>query len=216
MKSALDQLLYKNDFWQSHAFVVFSDQSGFDNLSNHLIKRFGSTNEVRIFGTDQELFSVDQVREVRDYLLLKSLTERIIVIRAIKLPPISQNALLKLVEEGSNQTTLIISTSVSTSLLPTLRSRVQVISLDSTELNPLIQQFLQADLPTRLLLWDQVTEANILGDILVTIINRLHQNYSVKDHEQLQTMITIYRSWQAGVLAPKYTYESISMLYNPQ
>lgn len=82
---------------------------------------------------DGERLKIEQVRDVLDYLSLRSqLRHRFVIIdQAEKLTPQAANALLKSVEEPPEGVHFILITSNLSMLLPTIRSRCQVLSFSS-------------------------------------------------------------------------------------
>lgn len=77
---------------------------------------------------------IDQVRQAQDFVKLKTtgsgnLRRAILVEDAHKLTPEAQNAFLKLLEEPPADTIIILTASATQSLLPTIRSRTQKITV---------------------------------------------------------------------------------------
>jgi DNA polymerase-3 subunit delta' len=78
--------------------------------------------------------SIDAVRELQRFLQLRTtgagaLRRTVIVEHADALTPEAQNALLKLLEEPPADTLLVLTTANLRSLLPTIRSRVQAVTV---------------------------------------------------------------------------------------
>jgi DNA polymerase-3 subunit delta' len=83
-----------------------------------------------------ESMSIEQVRELQHYLTLKvpgvrdHHTSRVVVIENAHLLTLdAQNALLKTLEEPPEKTVLILTASVEQALLPTVRSRLQMLQV---------------------------------------------------------------------------------------
>ncbi len=94
---------------------------------------------------DGERIKIEQVRDVLDYLSLRSqLRHRFVIIdQAEKLTPQAANALLKSIEEPPEGMHFILITSNLSVLLPTIRSRCQVISfsgLNQEELQKIVPE----------------------------------------------------------------------------
>lgn len=91
-----------------------------------------------------ERIKIEQVRDVLDYLSLRSqLRHRFVIIdQAEKLTPQAANALLKSIEEPPEGVHFILITSNLSTLLPTIRSRCQVLSFSG-----LTQEELQKIVP---------------------------------------------------------------------
>jgi len=88
---------------------------------------------VHILESDSNSIGIEQVREFQKYIITKKTDpgiNRVLLIHdADKLTIESQNALLKTLEEPPKGTILILTTSNTTLLLPTIRSRSQKITL---------------------------------------------------------------------------------------
>lgn len=75
--------------------------------------------------------SIDQIRELKGHIYQKPLTlpyKFVIIEQAHKLTPEAQNALLKILEEPPTQAVIILQAVDKTQLLPTIISRVVIIS----------------------------------------------------------------------------------------
>jgi DNA polymerase III delta prime subunit len=98
-----------------------------------------------------ESMSIDQVRELQHYLTLKVPgvhdyhTSRVIVVENAHLLTLdAQNALLKTLEEPPAQTVLILTAAVEQALLPTVRSRVQLVQVPQPTKDQIESHFLSA------------------------------------------------------------------------
>jgi DNA polymerase-3 subunit delta' len=91
---------------------------------------------------DKTQIKIEQTREILDFLSLQSLTERrvIIVDQAEKLNPQAGNSLLKILEEPSSGTYFFLIAPSPSHVLPTLRSRSQIMSFRPLTLAQLKQK----------------------------------------------------------------------------
>jgi len=155
---------------------------------------------------DNSLFSIAEVRELQSKLSLKTNQPRLVLVKADKLPAITQNSLLKLMEEGSMSTNLIITTLPTTVLLPTLSSRVLTSYVG--EDNPqLITDFMSKNVADRLSAWDSMTDSD-----LSQLAFQLLQSETINSNPQvLKGFSQAYQAWQAGILANKYFYEYLCL-----
>ena len=155
---------------------------------------------------DNSLFSIAEVRELQSKLSLKTNQPRLVLVKADKLPAITQNSLLKLMEEGSMSTNLIITTLPTTVLLPTLSSRVLTSYVG--EDNPqLITDFMSKNVANRLSAWDSMTDSD-----LSQLAFQLLQSETINSNPQvLKGFSQAYQAWQTGILANKYFYEYLCL-----
>ena len=155
---------------------------------------------------DNSLFSIAEVRELQSKLSLKTNQPRLVLVKADKLPAITQNSLLKLMEEGSMSTNLIITTLPTTVLLPTLSSRVLTSYVG--EDNPqLITDFMSKNVADRLSAWDSMTDSD-----LSQLAFQLLQSETITSNPQvLKGFSQAYQAWQTGILANKYFYEYLCL-----
>lgn len=88
----------------------------------------------RIRSDDNKAISIEPIRQLEHFLSLKvpgtATVKRVIIIEQSQLLTIeAQNALLKTLEEPPEDTVLILTAPTSASLLPTIQSRLQVLSV---------------------------------------------------------------------------------------
>lgn len=74
-----------------------------------------------------ESFGIDDAREIRRRAHLSSVAKKFFIIATARITPEAQNALLKIIEEPPQETHFFIFTPFAGALLPTLRSRLQLI-----------------------------------------------------------------------------------------
>lgn len=113
------------------------------NLENYPYKLFLSSKEGKAIG-------IETVRELEHFLSLKvprndEYNRVVIVQNAENLSLEAQNALLKTLEEPPADTLIILNTSYSQALLPTIRSRTQSINVKQPEKNEVTKHFKQAN-----------------------------------------------------------------------
>lgn len=88
---------------------------------------------------------IDEIREIKGFLKLKQSSKKdkrvVAVIDCQKMTLEAQNSLLKLLEEPPSNTHIIMSTSNTESILPTIKSRVQIIQLQPNSKDELIKHF---------------------------------------------------------------------------
>lgn len=92
--------------------------------------------------------SIEDIRTIQDFVKLKTLGKndirRIVVIESAEaLTREAQNSLLKLLEEPPSDTVLVLTTSNLTALLPTIRSRSQIIRVRLPTQNAVKEYFSQ-------------------------------------------------------------------------
>jgi DNA polymerase-3 subunit delta' len=95
---------------------------------------------------EKQTISIESIRQLQHFLKLKTTGRRairrvIILEHAQALTPEAQNALLKILEEPPADTTLILTAQNQQSLLPTIMSRVQTISVMEPSKEQLLEFF---------------------------------------------------------------------------
>lgn len=121
------------------AFSLAADILNEKSLDNYPYKLLLSSKDGKAIG-------VEAVRELEHFLSLKvprsNAYNRVVVIQnAESLSTEAQNALLKTLEEPPADTLIILNTAYSQALLPTVRSRAQVINVKQPEKQAVIDYF---------------------------------------------------------------------------
>jgi DNA polymerase-3 subunit delta' len=101
---------------------------------------------------DKKLIMIDDARKLESFLSLKVLNKKtinriVIIEEAHKLSLPAQNALLKTMEEPPNGSLLILTTNSEQNLLPTVRSRLQVVHIHKPDKADLRANFAQISEP---------------------------------------------------------------------
>ncbi|NQV88427.1 MAG: hypothetical protein HQ402_02650 [Parcubacteria group bacterium] len=131
MDSIID--IYKNSKNLHHAYLVEGDKSDlFVKLCDFLEKQVGvkTKGNPDFWHGEFDGFGIDQARMIQEMHLNKAFsdTEKIFVISTDFITHEAQNSLLKIFEEPTPKTHFFILTSSSEVYLPTLKSRMVVIS----------------------------------------------------------------------------------------
>lgn len=106
---------------------------------------------LKIVTPDKQSISIESVRDLQQFAKLKVPSEgksisRIAIIEQAELLTIeAQNALLKLLEEPPIDTVLILAAANDQSLLPTIRSRVQIITIQEPQADEIKKYFSDLD-----------------------------------------------------------------------
>jgi DNA polymerase III delta prime subunit len=124
----------KEDFF--HAYVI----GGHKDDARDFIESFLNDKKINleknpdVLISEHVIFTIDHVRNLREWLKLTPLGEqKIYIVYATFITKEAENALLKTLEEPVAKTHIILATPKPEMLLPTLLSRVQVIIPDSTK-----------------------------------------------------------------------------------
>lgn len=120
------------------------------------IKTLGNQDVLTLFFSE---FTVDAARDVSSYASLKALKEaKYIIVTFSRATLEAQNALLKVVEEAPGSSIFFFCVDAAGHLLPTLRSRIIEVSLDSTltldEQPTEVKEFLSGSFEERLKMVD--------------------------------------------------------------
>lgn len=132
-------------------------------------------------------FTIDQVRELKKELFTETKHKRLIILHSFdKANTEAQNALLKTLEEKNNSNQFILISPTLERILPTIRSRSQVINLN--EDSPLVRQ------ETKLLVDEIIKKPSC-----VFLAHPLVQGISKEDGiVLLEEILTILRSYYAS------------------
>ncbi|HWB39219.1 MAG TPA: AAA family ATPase [Candidatus Saccharimonadales bacterium] len=103
---------------------------------------------------EKDTISIEAIRELEHFLSLKvpgskSPNRAVIITHSQAMTPEAQNALLKTLEEPPAGTILILTAGHAQSLLPTIRSRVQLVNLLSPSGEQLLKHFEAAGFATK-------------------------------------------------------------------
>ncbi len=90
----------------------------------------GKNNVIRILPNEKDTIKIDSIRSLHSQLRTKSAQSRVIIVdNADKMTLSSQNAFLKLLEEPPTKVTFILTSHSPQTLLSTVRSRVQQLTI---------------------------------------------------------------------------------------
>jgi len=196
----------------SHSIVIKS-LIKFDELQNEIkqMAQQGSANSVEFttLVAASGSLTIAEVRELQRKLSLRSQVDRVVIIFSERLLPITQNALLKILEDGYSGTTLIIITLPTLQLLPTVESRVLVSRADAAINSTDLDAFTSLLVTERLEKWDTYTDTDV-SKLAHTILS--NQSIFAVDPSRLATFMDGYRSWQNGVLIQKYFFELMCLI----
>ncbi len=205
--------IFQQESIVSHSIIIRS-RSNYDTIVSELKKQIQQqspgTNLIE-YVSEEDLLSINDVRELRSITNLKQNSARVIVVKAIKFPVITQNSLLKLLEDGASQTTLIFVTTSSVVLLPTVLSRVLLIDeLASKDNDAFAADFFAKSQADRLSIWEEVNSAESLS-MLANYSLYLVGSSPTMDSDLRSQIVQAHSFWQSGQLAPKYFFEFISL-----
>ncbi len=139
------------------------------------IELIGSPDYVVI---NESLFGIDEARKLSDFALRKAFGEKkVFLIAPEKITDEAQNALLKTFEEPIEGTHFFLVLRDSAVLLPTLRSRLQVLSLEEGEMGKDAEKFLSMNVKERLAFVKKFVDAeknlsHFLDDLLSMLKER--------------------------------------------
>ncbi len=170
----------------SHATVILGNRkTNLKNLKQFLMEQgiYFQGNPDIIFFEEEQLL-MDDAHSIIDILASKKISDkRFYIISCDRIAHDVQNTLLKTLEEPHENTFIIILVSNSDNLLPTLLSRVRIItgSLDMGETRLNVSDFLKASLAERFKMIETVTkdkkdENNLSKEEVLASIDHLEKN----------------------------------------
>ena len=175
--------------------------------------------------TRHESFSIDEARALKDVEKRSAWGggKKIYIIGAITFPLEAQNALLKTLEEPTAGTHFFIILPRAEILLPTLRSRVLVVSADENatdeEAKDLATKFLEANLENRFVLIKKLIEKKD-RDLFRRMLNHIEKNIYARtkgkrDSESGKVFSEIYQAKMylaTRGASPKMLLEHVAMV----
>lgn len=129
--------IIQTDYQQSQIKEVCSWLETNQNIKID-IKTISNKSNIILLNTEDESIKIKTIRELKEKLAYASYnpqeTQFVILLSAEKATHSAQNALLKTIEEPPENTQILLVTQSPTSLLPTINSRCQLISVQNTEM----------------------------------------------------------------------------------
>ena len=107
---------------RSRIFITGSPQSVVEELLRHI-----HTTNYRLF--DKEEFLIDDAHELISHAYIASETTKYLIVKALSINNVSQNAMLKLLEEPPSNVVILFIAPSKAIFLPTIRSRIPVTML---------------------------------------------------------------------------------------
>lgn len=152
-----------------HAYFIGGGGSVFDALHQFVEKTLGFTvtGNPDVYVREFETLGIDDARELTTRAHKKAVGEKMLLLcHANHITREAQNSLLKLLEEPPAHTHFFICAPRVESLIPTLRSRVWVITKEETKKDNehIAESFLKATIPKRMEVIEKfVKEKNVEG-----------------------------------------------------
>ncbi len=184
----MDRLIenYKKTKNFHHAYVIEGDfDFSFEKL-NHFLEnevKFKTRGNPDFLHVTVDTFGIDEGRELKEMQIKKSFNEggkKIFVISLNFITREAQNSLLKVFEEPTEDTHFFLLTPSAEIFLPTVRSRMMVLSCDnpngaSSETEALVDKFLHSTPKIRLDLLSKIIEEKNKAEA-IEFLNILEKN----------------------------------------
>ncbi|QOP40620.1 DNA polymerase III subunit delta' [Sulfurimonas marina] len=100
-----------------------------ENEIEQLEKRLSGHRVVKFI---EETFKIEHAKEVMAAAYVSESSTKYIILAAIDFTDVAQNSLLKLLEEPPTNIEFVIITTTKSTLLPTIRSRLPILKVDTT------------------------------------------------------------------------------------
>jgi len=141
-------------FSPSSALIISGEQSSAVYVAKHIVSAVLQIEDldnypyILMIEPEKQSIGIDQVRQIQAFLTLKVPIEReinraVIIKSGDKMTSQAQTALLKTLEDSSEQNLIIIASSGVSGLLPTIISRCQIINLRSSSKESIEQYFIE-------------------------------------------------------------------------
>lgn len=177
--------------------------------------------------SDKPSIGVDLIREVGDFVNTTSqlLNNKVVIIEDIeRLTESSSNSLLKTLEEPSQNTYLVLSTSSANSVLATIRSRCEKVTINKPEIDqalswvssqtsqPATKEGLLAFSSRPLEYLESLNDQSLNYNTFVQSFTELieHNASAIKVSEQFKDDAEKVLSWSYQLLSQKYKYLLLS------
>lgn len=157
---------------------------------------------LKIIQPEKNLIKIEQAREILDFLSLRALTQNRVVIidHAESLNSQAANSLLKIIEEPSPGTYFFMIAPSASHVLPTVRSRTQIVSFQSLTENQIRQQFQKVGAHELNGKTDWAIKAS-LGSF--ERLQQLTDEHSLESRELAKVFLKTSLQIQSGYLEPK-------------
>ncbi len=169
--------------------------------------------------TPEGSITIDQVRELKNFLLLKTTgsdsIRRLVVIEQAELMTLeAQNALLKLLEEPPKDTVLILTSSQPQKLLATIRSRIREIAIMKPAKADVLEFFSTNDQPEVIKAY-HMSDGNI--GLMHTLLNTDEEHplaANINLAKEILKKTTYERLLLVNELANKDTIQLLNAIYS--
>jgi hypothetical protein len=129
-------------------------------LSDNQIKDTNSIDLLHIRQTDKQSIGIEDIKPLKTWAAIKpynSATKIAIIEKAQLLTEEAQNSILKILEEPSDTTTIVLTTNSHFSLLPTIKSRCELIC-DNIHRSTYTQEFMPLKIQDKILFVRKLVE----------------------------------------------------------
>lgn len=125
MQQCLERLMLTPDSQKSHILISAEIEAEFQRLQTELKPH-------RVVGFIREKFLIEDAKAVIAEAYISESTTKYIVLGALEFNAVSQNSLLKVLEEPPRNIEFIIISPTKSNLLPTIRSRLPIVKCESS------------------------------------------------------------------------------------
>ena len=199
-------LLDKNLQLINHSIIVGRTASWTESIAAIKVQLAPLQYDIYTYNSDNALLSVEQLRSIQDQLILSVDKPRVVVIRADKFPLITQNAMLKMLEDGYEKTIIIVVVPAGQRLLPTINSRVSVVNLGLRIERKEVDNWITLNLSDRIDYLQKLIDEGSFSDFYYQIAMLTNDARELASHNQA------FVGWQKGVITNKVITEYISMM----
>lgn len=196
-----------------HAYILEDGKDSFEALQKFLKDSYKNA-EIHI--RDFDSLGIDDSRTLAHLASMRSLGIQLFILNANSCTREAQNALLKLFEEPPERTHFFLSLSGSCDILPTLRSRVRIVSAHTKDRGDTLgKKFISATFKERIIILEPIVKEKDVhaAEMLLSDIEReMHERKEYIVHgSALQHILEVRRVIKDKGASLKVLMESVAL-----
>ena len=205
-----------------HAYVLQGGTSAAGGLALLIGAGLVPKNSPDTIAWSGDSFGIDEARELKQWQQGAAIdAHRFYIIEASTITLPAQNALLRVLEEPTSNTTVILIVESSGILLDTVLSRVHVLADESNKKTQKKDSFIDKNFAQRLLLITPIAEAGnynaarvLCNELEEDLQSRIEKgNFGLIDHAELQQLASVKENIREKRISLRMSLEALSTLF---